>query len=98
MIWWVTKCSENFCVACLMSFVVYFGWKAFLVLWVCGGMLSCKGICNFCVEVVVIEWVCAWSVCHEGCVVRWAKKLPVSGKWFSFGLKVYFDGLNFLLV
>lgn len=61
-------------------------------------MLPCERVCNFHVEIVVIEWVCAWGVCHEGCVVRWAKKFPISGEWFSFGFKVYFDGLNFLLV
>ena len=49
-------------------------------------MLPCKRICDFSVKVVVIEWVCVRGVSHEGCVVRWAKKLPVSGKWFAFGL------------
>ena len=61
-------------------------------------MLPCKRICDFSVKVVVIEWVCVRGVSHEGCVVRWAEKLPVGGKGFLFGFKVYFDGLYFLLV
>ena len=52
-----------------MPFVIDFWIITFFILWIGCCLLSCKGVCYFVVEVIVIEGVAVLGVCHKGCVV-----------------------------
>ena len=84
-------------VVILVSSAVNVWLKALFIEWIRDCLLPGERICNFIGEVVVIEWVPIWGVCHESGVVRRAQKFPVCGKGVSFYFKLYFDCFNFLL-
>ena len=54
---------------CLVVFVVDFRWQSICILWVGGNMFPCDRISYFVIEVIVSEWICILSVCHESGVI-----------------------------
>ena len=54
---------------CLVVFVVDFGWQSICILWVGGNMFPSDRIGSFVVKVIVREWICILSVCHESGVI-----------------------------
>ena len=81
----------------LLLFIVDFGWVSGSIYRIRRSMSPGKGVSNRRVEIIFVEWVGAWCVCHEGCVISRTEKFPVGGKRFLCGFHLYLDCINILL-